>query len=53
MDTLSHDTAGFSLQEKRKLLAQFLKSGSSGETSNLSVEQRRDRKSTRLNSSHI
>ena len=41
MDTLSHDTAGFSLQEKRKLLAQFLKSGSSGETSNLSVEQRR------------
>jgi len=41
METLSQDAAGLSLQEKRKLLARFLKSGASGDASNLSVEQRR------------
>jgi myxalamid-type nonribosomal peptide synthetase MxaA len=41
MNTLSQEATGTSLQEKRKLLAQFLKSGASGETSNLSLEQRR------------
>lgn len=41
MNPASSDADGLSLQDKRHLLAQFLKSTSSEDTSNLSLEQRR------------
>ena len=41
MNRLSGDTDALSVQEKKTLLAQFLTSASSEDTSNLSVEQRR------------
>jgi myxalamid-type nonribosomal peptide synthetase MxaA len=41
MNSVSTETAGLTLHEKRELLAQSLKPGSSEETSNLSREQRR------------
>jgi myxalamid-type nonribosomal peptide synthetase MxaA len=41
MNPVSTETAGLSLHEKKQLLAQSLKPGSSEETSNLSREQRR------------
>src|ERR1700688_1413373 len=41
MNPVSTEAIGLSLLEKKKLLAQFLKPGSSEETSNLTLEQRR------------